>query len=199
MHWLLFVYGLLPIGLISLILVSLPTPSKMGQYLNSKLVRLGSVKVPYMRITIIHFLIVISILTFILTTNIAYKHSKIPESNWNGIGISPTCIRWRAERNFWICTTNVIVYWTTYIIYNMKKTLYEERLIRKIIDRQNQEEKEDQNQEEKEDQNQEEKNLPSIKGKIISVLKIVDTLNTRAMNLISNEEKLADLEAKKNN
>jgi hypothetical protein len=97
----------------------------------------------------------------------------------------------------------------------MKKTLYEERLIRKIIDRQNQEEKEDQNQEEKEDQNQEEKedqnqeekedqnqeekNLPSIKGKIISVLKIVDTLNTRAMNLISNEEKLADLEAKKNN
>ena len=191
MHWILFVYGLLPIGLISLILVSLPTPSKIGKYLNSKLVLLGTVKVPYMRITIIQFLIFISVLTFILTTNIVYKHSESLESKWNGIGISPTCIRWRAERNFWICTTNVIVYWTAYIIYNMKKTLYEERLIRKIIDRQN--------QEEKEDQNQEEKNLPSIKGKIISVLKIVDTLNARAMNLVSSEEKLVDLEAKKNN
>jgi len=149
--------------------------------------------------------------TFILTTHIVYKHSN--ESNWNGIGIHPTCIRWRAERNFWICTTNVIVYWATYIIYNVKNTLYEERITRKTHDQEKKEGGDKHDQEEKEvgdkhdekvvdeddEKDQNDKNLPSIKGKIISVLKIIDTLNTRAINFVSNEEKLADLETKKNN
>ena len=78
---------------------------------------------PYMKINIIQFLIGISITTFTLTTYIVYKHSKTQESNWNGVGLNPTCIRWRAERNFWICTTNIIIYWATYVIYNIKNVL----------------------------------------------------------------------------
>ena len=123
MHWHLFVYCLLPIGLTSLILVSLP----IGKYLNSKLVLVGSLRIPYMKINIIQFLIGISIITFTLTTYTVNKHSKTQETNWNGVGLNPTCIRWRAERNFWICTTNIIIYWATYIIYKIKKPLYEER------------------------------------------------------------------------
>lgn len=130
MQWLLFVYCLLPIGFISLVLVSLPIPSKVGKHLNSKLLLLGSLRVPYMKINIIHFLISISLITFTLTTCTVYTHSKTQESNWNGIGLNPTCIRWRVERNFWICTTNVIIYWATYVIYNIKNTLYNERITR---------------------------------------------------------------------
>ena len=126
MQWLLFVYCLLPIGLTSLILVSLPLPSKVGKSLNSKLLFLGSVRIPYMKINIIQFLIGISIITFTLTIYTVYKHSKTQESYWNGVGLNPTCIRWRAERNFWICTTNVIIYWATYVIYTIKNTLYGE-------------------------------------------------------------------------
>ena len=80
-----------------------------------------------MKINIIQFLIGISIITFTLTTYTVNKHSKTQETNWNGVGLNPTCIRWRAERNFWICTTNIIIYWATYIIYKIKKPLYEER------------------------------------------------------------------------
>ena len=144
MQWLLFVYCLLPIGLTSLILVSLPLPSKVGKFLNLKLLLLGSVRIPYMKINIIQFLIGISIITFTLTIYTVYKHSKTQESYWNGVGLNPTCIRWRAERNFWICTTNVIIYWATYVIYTIKNTLYKEP------------EKEEQEQDEEQEENKEE-------------------------------------------
>ncbi len=151
MQWLLFVYCLLPIGLTSLILVSLPLPSKVGKSLNSKLLLLGSVRIPYMKINIIQFLIGISIITFTLTIYTVYKHSKTQESYWNGVGLNPTCIRWRAERNFWICTTNVIIYWATYVIYTIKNTLYGEP------EKEEQQEQQEEEQEEEKDEKEEEK------------------------------------------
>jgi len=153
MQWLLFVYCLLPIGLTSLILVSLPLPSKVGKFLNLKLLLLGSVRIPYMKINIIQFLIGISIITFTLTIYTVYKHSKTQESYWNGVGLNPTCIRWRAERNFWICTTNVIIYWATYVIYTIKNTLYKEP---EKEEQEQDEEKEPEQEEQEQDEEQEE-------------------------------------------
>ena len=104
-----------------------------------------------MKINIIQFLIGISIITFTLTTYIVYNHSKTQESNWNGVGLNPTCIRWRAERNFWICTTNVIIYWATYVIYTIKNTLYGEP------EKEEQQEQQEEEQEEEKDEKEEEK------------------------------------------
>jgi flagellar biosynthesis GTPase FlhF len=219
MQWLLFVYCLLPIGLTSLILVSLPLPSKVGKSLNSKLVLLGSVRIPYMKINIIQFLIGISIITFTLTIYTVYKHSKTQESYWNGVGLNPTCIRWRAERNFWICTTNVIIYWVTYVIYTIKNTLYgepekeeqEEEKDEKEEEKEEQqeeqdEEKEEQEQEEEKEEQEEEKEEPEEEkeppvdagGKhlfltnetLISVLKMIDNLTLKVVDFV---------EVKKNN
>ena len=157
MQWLLFVYCLLPIGLTSLILISLPLPSKVGKSLNSKLLFLGSVRIPYMKINIIQFLIGISIITFTLTIYTVYKHSKTQESYWNGVGLNPTCIRWRAERNFWICTTNVIIYWATYVIYTIKNTLYgEPEKEEQEDDKEEQEEEKEQEDKKQQDQKQQE-------------------------------------------
>ena len=170
MHWILFVYCLLPIGLFSLILVSLP----MGKYFNSKLILLGSLRIPCMKINIIQFLTGISIITFTLTTYTVYKYSKIQESNWNGIGFNPTCIRWRAERNFWICTTNIIIYQAIYVIYNIKKILYEERITRK----------------EKETLNETDSILPSLCAVWAGrrKRKKIDDLALKEVNFVSNEE-----------
>ena len=106
-----------------------------------------------MKINIIQFLIGISIITFTLTIYTVYKHSKTQESYWNGVGLNPTCIRWRAERNFWICTTNVIIYWATYVIYTIKNTLYKEP---EKEEQEQDEEKEPEQEEQEQDEEQEE-------------------------------------------
>ncbi len=170
MQWFLFVYSLLPIGLTSLILVSLPVPSKMGKYLNSKMILWGSSRIPYMKINVIQFLIGISILTFALTTYTVYHHSQTQELNWNGTGLNPTCIRWRAERNFWICTTNILLYWATYIIYNIKNILYQDILLK-------------------------EENPHNMQS--FSIQKKDSILATKTLDFVSNEE-TGDSEAKKN-
>ena len=186
MQWLLFVYCLLPIGLTSLILVSLPLPSKVGKSLNSKLLFLGSVRIPYMKINIIQFLIGISIITFTLTIYTVYKHSKTQESYWNGVGLNPTCIRWRAERNFWICTTNVIIYWATYVIYTIKNTLYGEP------EKEEQEDEKEEPEEEKEEPEEEKEPPVDAGGKhffltnetLVSVLKMIDNLTLKAVDFV---------------
>ena len=115
-----------------------------------------------MKINIIQFLIGISIITFTLTIYTVYKHSKTQESYWNGVGLNPTCIRWRAERNFWICTTNVIIYWAIYVIYTIKNTLYgepekEEQEDDKEEQEDDKEEQEDKKEQEDEKEQEEEK------------------------------------------
>ncbi len=164
-----------------------------------------------MKINIIQFLIGISIITFTLTIYTVYKHSKTQESYWNGVGLNPICIRWRAERNFWICTTNVIIYWATYVIYTIKNTLYGEpeqeeegQEEEKDEEEKGQEEEQDeeekgQDEENKEEQEEEEKEPPVDAGgkhlfltneTSFSVLKMIDDLTLKAVDFV---------EVKKNN
>ena len=169
-----------------------------------------------MKINIIQFLIGISIITFTLTTYIVYNHSKTQESNWNGVGLNPTCIRWRAERNFWICTTNVIIYWATYVIYTIKNTLYKEpEKEEQEQDEEKEPEQEEQEQDEEQEENKEEQEEKQDEGEqeqdkeeqeplvdaggkhlfltnetLISVLKMIDNLTLKAVDFV---------EVKKNN
>jgi len=86
----------------------------------------GNLTVPYTDVTIIHFLVIISVALMIITYLTALKYNNKDETNKNNLlGINIMANRWRAEWNMWIAITNMVMYWAIYLINYLKQSIYQ--------------------------------------------------------------------------
>ena len=118
--WTAFVYILIPIGFITLLLLSIDLPAHISTNISNQLLWIGSCKIPYTYISIVNFLLATSSILFCIASFNLYKYQTEKIDTYSSIGINKIGLRWRAERNFWITITNLILYWSIFVIYQLK-------------------------------------------------------------------------------
>lgn len=116
--WTPFAFILLPLAFVIFFLICLPLPIKLNKYIIYKIVTLGNIKIPYTKFSIIQTIISISIIMFIIATSGLIKYQKIDNAPYNIIGAY--ALKWRSERNLWLCLCNLMMYLCIYVILSLK-------------------------------------------------------------------------------
>ena len=124
--WAYFVYCMMPIAFFTLIVLSIPFPIWFDKKINRGIRYIGNLTVPYTDVTIINFLVFISVSLMIITYLAVLKYNNKDETNKNNLwGNNIMANRWRAERNMWIAMTNMVMYWAIYLINYLKQSIYQ--------------------------------------------------------------------------
>ena len=124
--WEYFVYCMMPIAFFTLIVLNIPFPIWIDKKINRGIRYVGNLTIPYTDVTIIHFLVIISVALMIITYLTALKYNNKDETNKNNLlGINIMANRWRAEWNMWIAITNMVMYWAIYLINYLKQSIYQ--------------------------------------------------------------------------
>lgn len=121
--WLYFVYFLFPIPLVFLLLLSLPLPTAATKLILNILDRIIFLKLNSF-ISLYHFATGLSILLFfqLLSDSTKYNGTSDKHHSTNVAGLSELkCMRWRAERNFWISAFSMTLWLILYKFRNLMK------------------------------------------------------------------------------
>ena len=122
--WLYLVYFLFPIPLVFLMLLSLPLPTAVTKFIINILDRIIFLKLNSF-ISLYHFVTGLSVLLFfqLLSDSTKYSNSSdMKQHSTNAAGLSELkCMRWRAERNFWISAFSMTLWLILYKFRNLMK------------------------------------------------------------------------------
>lgn len=123
--WTSFANYLLPMAFISMLLICIPFPLKINKFIINNLVNVANIKIPYTKFTIIQSLLSISLIMFIVSIFNLIKYKNKEYSSSSILGVNQYALKWRSERNFWICCCNLLIYSSTYIILSLKYKIIE--------------------------------------------------------------------------
>ena len=112
----------MPLAFFTLITLSLPCPVSI---IDETIFKILAKKIPYTKISVLVSVTIISSIVLVTSMFSLSKYSNITsnENVFNGVGMNKVALRWRAERNFWIATTNACMYWAIAVIHQLKLKL----------------------------------------------------------------------------
>ena len=121
--WLFLVYFLFPIPLLSILLLSLPFPAKVRIFIMGILDHIIFLRINSF-ITLYHFATGLSIFLFFkLLSDTTKYHSHVGVIG-TVTGLSESkCLRWRAERNFWISAFSMTLWLILYKFRSLVKQI----------------------------------------------------------------------------